>query len=431
MTLSQVPAVQGPIAYLTGQYPRATDTFVQREVFEIRAHGVEVLTATIRKTGPEHHVGAEQIAEAKTTFAVLEATMRPFTSMVAHWNSLTRSPRRYFSALVLAARTHQPGFWGFLYNLVYFAEAVVLGDYLVRNHVKHLHNHIAEASCTVAMLASEITGIPFSFTMHGPYIFFGPKNWCLEEKISRSCFVCCITHFCRSQGMVFSRKKHWTRMHIIHCGVDPDLYGKECRAPGKNLLFVGRLAAVKGVSILLEALARVRIQHPDVRLTLVGDGEERKKLEELTHELGVSDIVEFVGFKSQTEVAEFFSTADVFVLPSFAEGLPVVLMEALASRVPVITTQIAGVSELVEHGINGFIVRPGDIDSLAEQIFEILEDPSLLSEMGEAGRARVVENFNIRSEVARLLHLIELYQSDMPPNTIRAPLPAWYSKKRS
>ncbi|MEM7730956.1 MAG: glycosyltransferase family 4 protein [Pseudomonadota bacterium] len=403
---------EGPIAYLTGQYPRATDTFVQREVFGLRDLGVEVLTCSIRRTGPAHHVGPEQEAEARSTFCVLAAAADPITSLRAHGCALFGAPKRYLSAFILAVRTRQAGLKGFLLQMAYFAEAVVLAHYLAQKGVRHLHNHIAQASCTVAMLMSAVSGIPYSFTLHGPYVFFETERWRLDEKIARAAFVACISHFCRSQGMLFSEPVHWPRMHIVHCGIDPDLY--DCpgsKALGKRLLFVGRLAAAKGLPVLLKAFSQVHLHHPDATLTLVGDGHDRAAIEAQSRELGLETAVIFTGYLSQADVAEKLAEADIFVLPSFAEGLPVVLMEALASRMPVVATRIAGVGELIEDGISGVLVPPGDADTLAEQIKTLLAAPETWAQMGVAGRERVVADFDIRSECRHLASLMAVYQA--------------------
>ena len=398
--------LNGPVAYLTGEYPRATDTFIQREVAALRLHGLTVETCSIRRTGPEHHVGEEQRIEAARTFHVLEATGKPLTTLKAHLAAL-RSPARYFGALRLAWQTAPGGIKGHVYNLIYFAEAVVLAHHMQARGVVHLHNHIAKSSCTVAMLASAVSGIPYSFTLHGPDIFFEPYHWRLDAKIARAAFVACISHFCRSQAMIFSDKAHWERLHIVHCGVDPALYDSPRGSAGKRLLFVGRLAAVKGVPVLFQAMQDIATDHPDMRLTLIGDGPERKALEDQARAMGLSGMVDFAGYRAQAEVAAALRETDILVLPSFAEGLPVVLMEALAARVPVLTTRIAGVGELVEDGISGRLVAPGDPVALADALRALLEaTPEARVAMGEAGRARVVAEFDSVTEAGKLAALI-------------------------
>lgn len=403
------------IAYLTGEYPRATDTFIQREVAGLRALGLEVETCSIRRTGAEHHTGPEQCAEAARTFHVLEATLSPrlLRALLGAW----RHPLRWFSALRLAWRTSPGGLRALAYQMIYLAEATVLAQHLRARGVTHIHNHIAKSSGTVAMLASQITGIPFSFTLHGPDIFYEPHRWRLDEKIARARFVACISHFSRAQAMVFSDPAHWDKLHIVHCGVDPARYERPRRETGAHLVFVGRLAAVKGVPVLFEALRGLIADHPDLRLTLVGDGPERAALEARAGDL--RGRVDFLGYRSQAEVAGLLRDATALVLPSFAEGLPVVLMEALAARVPVVATRIAGVAELVEDGVSGRLVAPGDPAALRAALVEVLGDPGLRARMGEAGRARVVAEFDSAREAAWLAALLKGYARGAPPAGLR------------
>jgi glycosyltransferase involved in cell wall biosynthesis len=393
------------IAYLTGEYPRATDTFIQREVAALREQGIEVFTFSIRRTGKEHLVGPEQQAEAERTFYVLPPN--PFGLLIAHLSLLFSSPKRYLQAVKLAWATHQPGIRGTLYQAFYFIEAGIVAHQIRQRQIQHLHNHFPDSSGTVTMLAAELGGFTFSFTMHGPYIFFEPQRWRLDEKLKRALFICCISYFCRSQGMIFAPMEKWNRMHIVHCGVDPALFERvEHQQVGKRLLYTGRLAAVKGLPILLESLAVVKRVNPDVVLTVVGDGVDRSQLEQLTAQLGLTENVKFVGYQSQASVRQLMQETDVFVLPSFAEGLPVSLMEALAAGVPVVTTQIAGVSELVEHGVNGYLVPPGNTELLAERINQLLADPQLRTQFGIAGRNKIEQEFDIHQEAAWLCQIM-------------------------
>jgi len=393
------------IAYLTGEYPRATDTFIQREVFALREQGAEVHTFSVRPTGEEHMVGEEQKQERIQTFYILPP--QPIKLLQAHLNLLLTSPKRYLQALKLAWSTRIYGLRGNLYQLFYFLEAGILAQEIRKRRIKHLHNHFGDSSCSVAMLAAELGGFSYSFTLHGPYIFFQPYHWRLDEKIKRALFVSCISNYCRSQGMIFAPIEKWNQMHIVHCGIDPALFKLVShQGKGKNLLYVGRLAAVKGLPILLQALVILKQQHPDIVLTVVGDGGDRTSLEKMTADLGLSNNVNFVGYKSQVEVRKYFEETDVFVLSSFAEGVPVVLMEAMASGVPVIAPQIAGVSELVENCISGYIVPPGDTASLTQSIDKLLNNSELRTKFGIAGRNKVEKEFNINLEAQKLYKIM-------------------------
>ena len=406
------------IAYLTGEYPRATDTFIQREVAALRARGLVVETCSIRRTGPEHHTGPEQRAEAADTFHVLESALSARGLIMAHL-AACRRPGAWLRALRLAWRTSPGGIKAMIYQFIYLAEAAVLAEHMRARGLTHLHNHIAKSSCTVAMLMSEMSGIPYSFTLHGPDIFYEPYRWRLDEKIARARFVACISHFARSQAMAFSDPQHWHKLHIVHCGVDPARYDSPATPAPAQLLFVGRLAAVKGVPMLFDALRDLSKIHPALHLTLVGDGPERTALERRAREMGLTSRITFAGYKSQAEVADLLSRATALVLPSFAEGVPVVLMEAMAARVPVVTTRIAGVPELVEDGVSGLLVPPGDAHGLHVALGRLLFDAHLCRDMGEAGRARVLAEFTSDKEAAWLATLFEGYANGAPPKSLR------------
>jgi glycosyltransferase involved in cell wall biosynthesis len=184
-------------------------------------------------------------------------------------------------------------------------------------------------------------------------------------------------------------------------------------------LFVGRLAGVKGVPILIDAMSNLVEKHPDLRLRLVGDGPDRRRLEADVEARGLGKRIEFLGYRSQAEVAEELARTDVFVLPSFAEGVPVVLMEAMAAQVPVVTTRIAGVPELVEDGVSGLLVPPGDSDAFTAALDALLADPDRRQALGAAGRRKVVADYDAAQEARRLSVLVQAYETDGPKPGLR------------
>ncbi len=415
------------LAYLTGEYPRATDTFIQREVAALRRLGYTVRTFSVRQTDAAHHVGPEQKQEARNTQAILPRARNPLALLRAHLGALARGPGRYLSAFALAMRTPQPGFRGLLYQLFYFAEAGVLAAELRRAGATHLHNHFGNSSCSVAMLASAISGTPYSYTLHGPSELFEPMSWRIDQKIARARFVACISHFARSQGMLFSDPAHWDRMRVVHCGVEPARYlgvDHAGDATRPRLLFVGRLSAIKGLLVLFEALARLRAQGRDCVLTLVGDGPDRQALEAAAHARGLGAAAIFTGYLSQDAVARHLAETDVFVLPSFAEGVPVVLMEAMANRTPIVATRVAGVPELVEDGVHGLLVAPGDPDALADALDRLIADPALRRSMGMAGRQKIEAEFDVDREAAWLAALFDGAADGALPPGLRPAVPA-------
>ncbi len=390
------------LAYLTGEFPRATDTFIQREIGALRADGFELDTFAVRRTGPEHLVGPEQ-REAKATTTYLLDLARTPALLRAVIGAAVRAPRRLAAAAALAWSTKRPGIRGAIYQLIYLVEAVVLARELRRRRIDHLHNHFGDSSCTVAMLASAASGVPYSFTLHGSAIFYEAHTWRLDAKLDRAAFVATISHFTRSQAAMFAASETMDRVHIVHCGVEPDrLQPVEHQGLGRRLIFVGRVVEQKGLVVLFEAMRRLLEDFPGLRLTVVGDGPDRQALTDRAAVMGLADHVDFVGARSQTEVIELLAGADVFVLPSYAEGVPVVVMEALGSAVPVVASFVGGMAELVTDDVTGFLVRPADADQLADRIGRLVDDPELRRKLGRAGRDLVLADFDSRIEARRL-----------------------------
>lgn len=396
------------VLYFTAEYPRATDTFIQREIAAVRSAGIQVESSAIRRPGDEHMVGDEQRTERERTQYLLPPTIGGVLG--AHARLFLRSPGRYLASSKLAYRTKRAGLRGGLYQAFYFAEAGLLADRLRSERFDHLHSHLGDVATSVAMLASSLAGVPFSFTLHGPGVFFDANVWRLDAKIERASFVSCISWFARSQAQLLSSAEAASKLHIIHCGVDPSRYQDRSQAADADeaefrLAFVARLDHVKGVGELLEAVASMAQDQPGIHLDLAGDGPKRAEYEAMVERLGIADRVTFHGYIDQSGVAQLLATADAYVLPSFAEGVPVGLMEAQASGLPVIATQVGGVSELVIDGVTGFVCRPGDREQLTSRIAELARDVQLRRRLGAAGRARVAAEFDSADEGRRLAAL--------------------------
>lgn len=391
------------IAYLTSVYARASDTFIRSEVIELRERGHEVHTFSIRRQAEDQAVSAEVASEQARTDYIL---CHGFAALLKAFVSETlRNPARMLATLALAWKTRSPGPKAAAYQLMYTIEAAYLSSRLRALQIELLHNHIAENSATVAMLASELSGIPFSMTVHGPGIFFHPLRWALPEKIARSAFTACITEFCRSQCMLFSDSSHWSKLHVVRCAVGRSFMSVEAAPIPEvpRLLFVGRLCAEKGLPLLIEAMRRYVHAGGSARLALVGDGPLRREVETFITNHALSGQVELLGWRSSEQVRDELNSSRALVLPSFAEGLPVVIMEALAMGRPVISTRIAGIPELVIDGGNGWLVSPGSVDELVSAIDAVARAQSqTLAEMGHRGATAVRRLHDLKREVSSL-----------------------------
>lgn len=390
------------VAYFTTLYPRATDTFIQREVEFLRLHGLDVSTYSVRRSGSEHDVSESIREEKRRTRYLLPVT--PLALMAENISALLRSPLRYVAALRLALRTSRPGLRGLVLQIAYFQEAVLLASRLRSDGIKHLHNHFGDNSGTVTLLAGVLAQVSYSITFHGSHIFFDATNWALREKVRHARFIVCIGHFCRSQIMLFSDAADWGKLKIVRCGVDTRrLFPMTTRTRAEKLLYTGRLSVEKGLSVLFESLKLLGDAGRDYELTLVGDGVDRDRLEALARELAIDRHLVFAGYRSQEEVGEYLRQSDIFILPSFAEGVPVSLMEAMVTGIPVVATNVGGVSELVQSEHTGLLVPPADSEALAQAIARYQDDHELRRRVAAHGRERVIQQYNVEIEGQKLL----------------------------
>jgi glycosyltransferase involved in cell wall biosynthesis len=395
------------VGYLTARYPAVSQTFILREVEALRRLGAAVETFSVRRTDPAELLSEADREAFATTFAILPAG--PARLARAQLAALRASPRAYLRALGVALRRSPPGLRARLWQLFYFAEATILAARCRELGVRHLHAHFANVASDVALLVAELTSssrepITWSVALHGPVDFVEPT---LGDKLHRALFATCISDFARSQAMAAVGEEDWDKFDIVHCGIEPDEYRPVDPGPANGrpaeVVSVGRLVSVKGHAVLLGALAELGRRGVDVHSTLIGAGPHRETLERIASELGVEERVTFAGAVAQDRVHDYLGRADVFCLASFAEGLPVVLMEAMAMELPVVATRIAGIPELLEDGANGLLVAPGREDLLADALARILRDPKASRRMARAGRRRVQEEFDVRESARRLL----------------------------
>ena len=392
------------IAYLVNQYPKPSHTFIRREIVALEEQGVEVERYAIRGS-PDRLVDADDQAEVGRTRLLLEGGPAGLLAGLVR-AGLTR-PARVLRAARLALQVGWRSDRGPLYHLAYLAEACLLREWLDRSGVEHVHAHFGTNSAAVAMLCRELGGPPYSVTCHGPKEFDRPEHLGLPEKIARARFVVGVSSFGRSQLYRWTRAREWEKVHVVHCGVDEGfLRSSPAPVPATpRFCSVGRICEQKGQMILIRALALLAREGRAAEVVLVGDGELRGEVEALAAREGITDRVRITGYVDAARVREELLGSRALVMPSFAEGLPVSIMEALAVGRPVVSTYVAGIPELVTPEV-GWLVPAGSVEALADALRAALDaTPEALTGMGRRGRERVAARHDIRRSAERLRRL--------------------------
>jgi glycosyltransferase involved in cell wall biosynthesis len=296
-------------------------------------------------------------------------------------------------------------------HLIYVAEACCIEAWVRASKIEHLHAHFGTNSAEVAMLVHILGGPPWSFTAHGTETFDNPGLVGLAEKASRCAFVVAVSSYGRAQICRSLEPPEWSKVHVVHCGLDPEFLAGPPVAPfseAKRLVCVARLSPEKGHTVLLQAARRLNEEGLSFDLVLAGDGPLRTDIEAMVASYGLQDKVRITGWLSGAEVRREIAASRALLLTSFAEGLPVVLMEAMALSRPVIATYVAGVPELVKPGVHGWLVPAGDVDELAHAMRECLQaDRDVLTRMGAAAQTRVRDRHNVDSSARQLAKLFE------------------------
>ncbi|MEO1730139.1 MAG: glycosyltransferase family 4 protein [Pseudomonadota bacterium] len=379
------------VAYLVNRYPASSHSFIRREIEAVEAQGTAVSRFSIRQSRREELPDPRDQAEYEKTSVLLD--LGGVTLFLLTLRAFAKSPGRNFSALRIAFSKSDwnPRTW--VRRAAYFAEAAALADRIRAQSVDHIHAHFGTNPAMVARIAGALTQASYSFTVHGPDEFDAPIALDLKGKVADSAFCVAISNFGRGQLMRWSGPEHWHKIQVVRCGLDGGFLREErdlAPVERPQLCCVARLSAQKGIPLLLSAVSMVKSAGYDFELSLIGGGEMAAQIGRKIEEEGLTDTVKLAGWLSSDEVKSQLIKSRVMVLPSFAEGLPVVIMEALALKTPVIVTAIAGTPELVDDEC-GWLISSGSVEKLAEAMIKALEaSPEHLQALGENGRSRVL-----------------------------------------
>lgn len=379
-------------------------SFFLREVMELRALGIRIEVVSVnRPDRPAEQLTAEEAIEAKNAYHLKQHGLKG--AIIANGKTLLTNFGGYCRGVRMVFCLGGLDLKGLFYHFMYFIEALMVGIWMRQKHLHHIHVHLGSQAATVGLYVQAIFGVGFSITVHGPDEFYDVKGQCLTEKIAAADFICCISFFCRSQLMKLSPYADWHKLIVSRLGVNVIEFSPKPHrhAPEPfSILCVGRLVPAKGQHQLIDAVERLAGQGRRVRLHLVGAGPDEASLRQRVLQFEDPATVVFEGPVNHDRIRALYEAADLFCIPSFAEGIPIVLMEAMASGIPCITTQIAGIPELIRPGLDGLLVAPSDLDGLTDALATLIDDEALRDRLSTSGRRRIIEFYDLRHNVKQL-----------------------------
>ena len=387
-------------------YPMTSTTFIKREILALERRGIAVTRIALRGWNDDL-LDEDQPERKRTRYVLREGALALLLAII---QMLITRPVYLTRALVLAWRMGRRADRPLVVHLIYLAEACRIEPWLRAQGVQHVHTHFGTNSAEVAMLVHVLGGPQWSFTVHGPEEFDKAQFIGLTEKIRRCAFVVAISSYARSQLFRWVEHLHWHKVMVVHCGLEPAFHAMPISPvpTTQRLVCVGRLCEQKGQLLLVEAAQRLVARGTNFELVLVGDGEMRAEIEALIARHKLQATMRITGRISSEQLYEEILAARALVLPSFAEGLPMVIMEAMALKRPIISTFVAGIPELVHPGEHGWLVPAGDVEALANTMQVCLDaSADTLARMGEAARKRVFERHNVATQAAKLSELFQ------------------------
>jgi len=399
------------IGYLVSEYPARSHTFIRRELAAVRKQGIAIEVFAIRRPDQASLISNDERQDYETTWSILPTSLKAL--LITHGSLFWANPKAYLKTLWRSQCHRNPGLKNSLWGLFHFIEAIQLAKQLQARNIQHLHVHFANAGASIGLLCHSYSGITWSMTLHGACDFEFPAGPLLAEKLRSVTFANCASYYGRSQALRVLEPNDWSKIFVPRCGIPYDLLPPPLEetqnthtggqsAPLK-VYCVGRISSEKGHLGLLEAL---RISHQQglvIDLYLIGDGPDRQRLEQRIAELQLGQHVHLLGAKSEFEVLDEVRHADMFALPSFMEGIPLVLMEAMGLNIPVVAPRIAGIPELVEDGTTGLLFHPADWNDMAACFIKLASDPALQTHLRTHAQHKVAKEFDITVAVQPLV----------------------------
>lgn len=394
------------LAYLTTKYPAVSHTFIRRELCELEARGHKILRLSMQ-SADDNLADPIDREEVGRTVACLDLPWwyYPFSM----FRIVLLHPLHFYRALNTAITSGRRSHLGVLKHLGYLIAACSLLPIIRKEMVQHIHVHFGTNPAMVAQLINCLGGPSYSFTVHGPTEFDAPTGFNLPDKIANCIFVVAITDFCSAQLRRWSNPNDWRKIKIVHCSVGDDFFDavQPITPNCKCFVCVGRLTAQKGQLVLIDAFSKLLASGHDAKLVFVGDGEMRPLIEQKILELNLQKHITITGYVSEADVRQYIKNSRTLVMPSFAEGLPMVIMEAFAVGRPVISTYIAGIPELVRVQENGWLVPAGNTEALAAAMADaLLKTDEQLATMASAGRDVTYRHHRTKTEVDKLEKLL-------------------------
>jgi glycosyltransferase involved in cell wall biosynthesis len=392
------------LAYLGRILPVSSETFVVREIVALRRLGLSVKVFSLHppETGVCHPEAPDLAREAE----VLLQPQNP-VFWLAHLIFALRFPGRYFHCLYAYVLTTDAPWRSRRRCWSYFMVAPFAAWRLRRAGIQHLHAHFANAPASVALMAAALAGISFSFTAHAYDIFI--DQLLLPAKLAAAAFVACISRYNRRYLRKHYPEARRAHLEVVRNGLDTTRFCPNPHPQGAPpcIIAVGRLVETKGFHVLVEACARLRDRGLSCQCLIIGDGPEAGRLQDLVNAFGVDNRVVLQGKLSPAELMPYYRRADVLAMPACirhqdADGIPTVLIEALAMEIPVVATRVSGIPELVVDGETGLLVAPDDAAALAEALARLLGDQDLARRLARAGRDLVVSQYRGETSARQL-----------------------------